>query len=67
MTYYSTMQFIFLKITKKHLSKMRKQDQNSHFTMSVVFFRLGTHFDSRPKILTFRQIFPKHVFPQTVL
>ena len=33
-----------------------QQHHSSHFTLTEIFFLLGTHFDDRPKILNYRQI-----------
>ena len=59
MTCYSSLKFILLKMTiNTSLWNKKLAPRNSHLTIIKVFFRFGTHFDDRPKILTYRQVSP---------
>ena len=59
MTCYSSLQFILLKMTiNTSLWNEKLAPHSNHFTITEVFFLFGTHFDDRPKILTYRQISP---------
>ena len=59
MTCYSSLKFILLKMTiNTSLWNKKLAPHNSHFTITEVFSRFGTHFDDRPQILTYRQISP---------